>query len=254
VVAVSAAGRSRLPLDHQDPVDGHVLHNLHCSSPIGVVRAWRGGVVFGSDRVVGVRRPEMPSKRGGSPQHSRALRGSGGRRERRAARQPLVVRQKLHLVAEVSLSPVCDGRGASGERRRGCDPGSASREATADRRGQAVSDFQWPLDPRTGKLASGRATAIPVVQTAETGKGDDLAKLRWLYGATVGEVLPQGQVRSVLVVPVAELAKRALGGRTGSRPVRLRAGRGACARGVLESEHPSERDAGLRSSRASRTW
>jgi hypothetical protein len=34
-----------------------------CSSPMGVVRASRGRVAVGSDRVVGVREPEMPAKR-----------------------------------------------------------------------------------------------------------------------------------------------------------------------------------------------
>src|SRR5262245_1005829 len=61
------------------------------------------------------------------------------------------------------------------------------------------------------KLASGRATAIPVVQTAQTWKGDDLAELGRLCGAVLRHVLPQGEVHSVLVVPVAELAKEAVG-------------------------------------------
>jgi hypothetical protein len=62
-----------------------------------------------------------------------------------------------------------------------------------------------------GKLGSGRATAIPVVQTAKRRKGDDLGELGRLCGAMVGGVLAHSQVHSVLVVPVAELAKQALG-------------------------------------------
>jgi hypothetical protein len=46
-----------------------------------------------------------------------------------------------------------------------------------------------------------------MVQTAEAGKGDDVAELGRLIGAVVRGVLPQGQMHSVLVVPVAELGE-----------------------------------------------
>ena len=49
------------------------------------------------------------------------------------------------------------------------------------------------------------------VQTGETGKGDDLAELGRLFGAMVRRVLAQGQVHSVVVVPVAKLTQQALG-------------------------------------------
>jgi hypothetical protein len=49
------------------------------------------------------------------------------------------------------------------------------------------------------------------MQAAQTRKDDDLAELGRLYGAVVRRVLAQGQVHSVLVVPVAELAEQALG-------------------------------------------
>jgi hypothetical protein len=62
-----------------------------------------------------------------------------------------------------------------------------------------------------GDRSSGRATAIAMMQATETGKGDDLAELRRLFGAVLRRVLLQREVHSVLVVPVAELPKQALG-------------------------------------------
>src|SRR5262245_65067697 len=50
-----------------------------------------------------------------------------------------------------------------------------------------------------------------MVETAKTGKGDDVAELGRLCGPVLGCVLPQGEVHSVLIIPVAELPKQALG-------------------------------------------
>jgi hypothetical protein len=49
------------------------------------------------------------------------------------------------------------------------------------------------------------------VQTAETGKGDNVAELGRLIRAMSGRVLAKGEVHSVLVVPVAEFGEQALG-------------------------------------------
>src|SRR5262249_24733511 len=60
-VSVFSGNLPRGPPDlAQDRLEGVLL----CSSPMGVVRASHCRVVFGSDRVVGVRRLEMPAKRG----------------------------------------------------------------------------------------------------------------------------------------------------------------------------------------------
>jgi len=50
-----------------------------------------------------------------------------------------------------------------------------------------------------------------MMEASETGKGDDVAVLGRLFGAVLRRVLPQGEVHSVLVIPVAELLKQALG-------------------------------------------
>ncbi len=63
----------------------------------------------------------------------------------------------------------------------------------------------------TDERASGGATGIAMVQTLETGKGDDVAELSRLIRAVVGRVLSQGKVHSVLVVPVEEFGEQALG-------------------------------------------
>src|SRR5262245_40795350 len=105
-----------------------------------------------------------------------------------------------------------------GSLRRGCDPREHFR-ARLPRCGQWASgpirSFSTVSGAAGRKLASGRAAAIPVVQTAKTGKGDNLAELGRLCGPVLRRVLPQGrdwgQVHSVPVVPVAELAKQALG-------------------------------------------
>ena len=57
--------------------------------------------------------------------------------------------------------------------------------------------------------ASGRATTVAMMQAAEPGESDNLPELRRLDAAVIRRVLAQGQVHSVLVVPVAELAKQA---------------------------------------------
>jgi hypothetical protein len=46
-----------------------------------------------------------------------------------------------------------------------------------------------------------------MMQAAEARERDDLTELPRLYGALVRRVLAQGQVNSVLVVPVPKLAK-----------------------------------------------
>jgi hypothetical protein len=50
-----------------------------------------------------------------------------------------------------------------------------------------------------------------MVQTAETGKGDNVAEFGRLNRAMSGRVLAKGEVHSVLVVPVAEFGEQALG-------------------------------------------
>ncbi len=53
-------------------------------------------------------------------------------------------------------------------------------------------------------------TTVAMMQAAEPGKGDNPAELRRFDTAMIGRILAQGQVHSVLVVPVATIAKQTL--------------------------------------------
>ena len=121
--------------------------------------------------------------------------------------QAAVVRHKPicgggQAAAAVEMRAAPAGTGCGGCHLGGVSGGPPDRRSVG---GLRRSSARLSGATGAGERASGCATAIAMVQTAEAGKGDDLAEFWRLWGAMVRRVLAQGQVHSVVVVPIAEL-------------------------------------------------